>query len=364
MQKKEDVVQPDHFRRRSHSWRLNYCYAGMVALILLLSANLAESQDGNTTGLVYHEDYLKHDTGKFHPERKDRLTAIINRLREKNLLPQLLMITPTPASPEWIELVHSPEYMAEVERSCKDGKQYLHSKDTVISSDSYAAACMAAGGVLCAIDAVMCQKVKNAFCAVRPPGHHASRGRAMGFCVFNNVAIGARYAQKKYKCAKVLIVDFDVHHGNGTQNIFNDDPSVLYFSIHRSPFYPGTGNADEKGAGKGYGTKINIPLAKGGGNQEYIKAFNETFRPAALAFHPDFIIISAGFDAHKDDPLGGMNVTPEGYAAITAIIKDVAEKCCAGRLVSVLEGGYGLDGLADSAEAHISVLLGKKKQSF
>lgn len=307
MQKKEDVVQTDHFRSRSHSWRLNYCYAGMVALILLLSANLAKSQDENTTGLVYHEEYLKHDT-----ERKERLMVIINRLREKNLLPQLLMITPAPASPEWIELVHSPEYMAEVERSYKDGKQYLHCIDTVISSDSYAAACMSTGGVVCAIDAVMSQKVKNVFCAVRPPGQHSPRDREMGFCVFNNVAIGASYAQKKYKCAKVLIVDFDVHHGNRTQNIFNNDPSVLSFSIHRSPFCHGTGNADEKGAEKGYGDKINVPPAKGGGDQDYIRDLNEIFRPAALALHPEFIIVSASFDVHKDDQLGGMNVTPKG----------------------------------------------------
>ena len=335
-------------------------YTGMALLTLMLSAGPAESQDGSRTGLVYHEDYLKHDTGKTHPERKERLTAIINRLQEKGLLPRLVMIKPAPAAPEWIALVHSPEYVAEVEKTCKDGKQYLHSRDTVISRDSYAAACLAAGGVLCAIDAVMEGKVKNAFCAVRPPGHHASRDKAMGFCIFNNVAVGARYVQQKYRLAKVLIVDFDVHHGNGTQNIFYDDPDVLYFSVHRSPFYPGTGNADETGSGKGCGYKVNVPLAKDAGDQEYIKTFNEIFKPRAIEFHPDFILVSAGFDACEKDPLGGMKVTPGGYAAITGIIKEVAEKCCGGRLVSVLEGGYDLDGLSASAEAHISVLIGKK----
>ena len=334
--------------------------AGKMILPLMLSANPVASQDKNKTGLVYHEDYLKHDTGKTHPERKERLISIINRLQENGLLIRLALINPVPAAPEWISLVHSPEYIAEVEKSCKEGKQYLHSKDTVISKDSYVTACLAAGGVLCAIDAVMGGEVKNAFCAVRPPGHHASRDKAMGFCIFNNVAIGTKYIQQKYRLAKVLIVDFDVHHGNGTQDIFYEDPSVLYFSVHRSPFYPGTGNANETGAGKGYGYKVNVPLAKGAGDREYIEAFSEIFKPRALAFQPDFILVSAGFDAHKDDPLGGMNVSPEGYAAITGIIKEVAEKCCGGRLVSVLEGGYDLDGLAASAEAHISALTGKK----
>jgi acetoin utilization deacetylase AcuC-like enzyme len=332
----------------------------MIILASALSAGFAESSDGDRTGLIYHEDYLKHDTGKKHPERKERLSAIIDRLQEKGLLDQLVMIHPAPAAPEWIALVHSPRYIAEVEKSCREGKQYLHSRDTIICGDSYAAACLASGGVLCAIDAVMSGKIRNAFCAVRPPGHHASSEKAMGFCIFNNVAIGARYVQKKYKLAKVLIVDFDVHHGNGTQEIFYEDPSVLYFSVHRSPFYPGTGNDDEKGAGKGCGYKVNVPLAKGSGDQEYISAFEKILKPMALEFKPDFILVSAGFDACKDDPLGGMNVSPEGYAAMTGIIKDIAEKCCDGRIVSVLEGGYNLDGLAASAEAHISVLMNKK----
>jgi len=321
----------------------------------MLAGNAALA-DGAQTGFIYHEDMLKHDTGPSHPERKERLTAIDDRLKETGLLSSLTSVKVTPAPLDWILLVHSPEYMAEVEKSCREGKPFLHSKDTPVSADSYAAARLAAGGVLCAVDAVMDGEVKNAFCAIRPPGHHALNNKAMGFCIFNNVAIGTRYVQAKYKLKKVLIVDFDVHHGNGTQAIFNDDPDVFYFSIHRSPFYPGTGGAEDKGTGQGYGLKVNIPVPAGTGDKEYIKAFEEILKPLALAFKPDFIFISAGFDAHQGDPLGGMKVTAEGYAAMTRVVKEIAEKCCNGRIVSVLEGGYSLQGLADSAEKHIQEL--------
>lgn len=304
------------------------------------------------TGFVYNADCLKHDTGKTHPEKKERLEAIVNRLKGKELFPRLVIIDATAAPIKWISTVHSPDYIKEVEKSCLDGKKYLHSKDTVISQNSYSAACLAAGGVLTAVDAVMNGEVKNAFCAVRPPGHHASKNEAMGFCIFNNVAIGARYVLEKYKLAKILIVDFDVHHGNGTQDIFKENPNVLYFSIHRSPFYPGTGNADEKGSGN----IVNVPLPQGSGDDEYVKVFEETFKPRAYAFKPDFIFISAGFDANEGDPLGGMNVTAAGYRKMTGIIKGTADKCCKGRIVSVLEGGYG-PGLADAVYAHITELM-------
>jgi len=328
----------------------------MTAVAVIMLTGNAAPADGAKTGFIYHEDMLKHDTGPTHPERKERLTAIVIQLQDTGLLTGLKPVKVTPAPLNWILLVHSPEYVAEVEKSCREGKTFLHSGDTVISADSYAAARLAAGGVLCAIDAVMDGNARNAFCAVRPPGHHASNNKAMGFCIFNNVAIGARYIQERHKLKKVLIVDFDVHHGNGTQAIFNDDPNVFYFSIHRSPFYPGTGGADDKGTGQGYGSKVNVLVSKGGGDKEYIKAFDETFKPLAIAFQPDFILISAGFDAHQDDLLGGMKVTAEGYAAMTRIVREIAEKCCNGRIVSVLEGGYSLTGLADSAEKHISVL--------
>jgi acetoin utilization deacetylase AcuC-like enzyme len=216
---------------------------------------------------------------------------------------------------------------------------------------------MAAGGMLTAIDAVMEQNITNAFCAVRPPGHHALEDKAMGFCIFNNIAIGARYIQKKHQLSKILIVDWDVHHGNGTQAEFYDDPNVLYFSVHQYPFYPGTGSLAEKGSGNGVNSIINVPLPAGSGDDDYVGAFEETLAPAALTFSPDFVLISAGFDAHKDDLLGAMKVTQQGFTKLTQIVKSIAEKCCSGRLVSILEGGYGFEGLAASVEAHIRVLM-------
>jgi acetoin utilization deacetylase AcuC-like enzyme len=203
----------------------------------------------------------------------------------------------------------------------------------------------------------MNKKITNAFCAIRPPGHHAVRDRAMGFCIFNNVAIGARYIQTKYNLSKILIVDWDVHHGNSTQATFYDDPNVLYFSCHQYPFYPGTGSEAEKGSGKGLNYNINVPLPAGAGDSAYLKVFNEKLKPAALSFSPDFVLISAGFDAHENDLLGGMKVTSEGFARMTQLVKQIAEKCCEGRLVSVLEGGYELEGLSASVEAHIRVLM-------
>jgi len=216
---------------------------------------------------------------------------------------------------------------------------------------------MATGGVLTAVDAIIAGTIKNGFCAVRPPGHHALADAAMGFCIFNNIAIAAKYIQKKHELAKVLIVDWDVHHGNGTQAAFYNDPTVLYFSVHQYPFYPGSGAASEKGTGKGLGFTINVPLAQGSGDRDYIRIFKETLQPAAIDFDPDFVLISAGFDAHQEDLLGSMKVTTEGFATLSGIVKDIAEQCCGERLVSLLEGGYHLEGLAASVEAHIKVLL-------
>jgi acetoin utilization deacetylase AcuC-like enzyme len=278
------------------------------------------------------------------------------------LLSQLATPTPLPDFSVWLTTVHTPQYVQRVRKGCQKGEKYLDSMDTHISPKSYDVAVTAVGGVLLAIDGTMEGKFRNAFCAIRPPGHHAIKDRAMGFCLFNNVAIGTRYIQQKYGLSKVLIVDWDVHHGNGTQDLFYDDPTVLYFSIHQYTFYPGSGywwmggSEEEKGTGKGFGYNINVPLKAGGGDNVYQKAFELRLRPKAIEFNPDFVLISAGFDAHKDDPLGEMNVTAGGFAEMTSIVKELAEKCCEGRLVSVLEGGYNLDGLADSVEAHISVL--------
>ncbi len=211
--------------------------------------------------------------------------------------------------------------------------------------------------MIAAIDAVMDGRAANAFCALRPPGHHASRSRAMGFCLFNNAAIGARYAQQRYGLQRILIVDWDVHHGNGTQAIFLNDPTVLCFSVHQYPFYPGTGAASETGAGPGRGYTINVPLPAASGNAEYLRVFETVLRPRALDFVPDMILISAGFDALAHDPLGGMNVTAAGFARMTRIVRQIAAQTCGGRLVSLLEGGYRLDGLGAAAAGHVAELI-------
>jgi len=316
----------------------------------------SQAQQISKTGFVYDDIYLEHKTTPGHPEAPQRLVAIVGRLKAKGLYPELFALSPKPAAVQWITTIHTPEYVERVKKSCKDGIAYLDSMDVPISAKSYGVALVAAGGVLTVVDAVMEEKVTNAFCAIRPPGHHAVRDQAMGFCIFNNVAIGARYIQKKYELAKILIVDWDVHHGNATQAMFYDDPNVLYFGVHQYPFYPGTGSIAEKGTGLGLNYNINVPLPAGSGDSDYLRVFQEKLKPAAINFGPEFVLISAGFDAHEDDLLGGINVTAEGFAQLTQIVKQIAQECCEGRLVSVLEGGYG-DGLAVSAEAHIRVLM-------
>jgi acetoin utilization deacetylase AcuC-like enzyme len=309
------------------------------------------------TGFLYDDIYLRHHTGAGHPERPERLTAIVARLKQKGLLTSLVSLKPVPASTLWLTTVHTPQYVERVRQSCQAGIGYVDTPDAPASTDSYEVALAAVGGVQCAIDAVMGGKIDNAFCAIRPPGHHALKDQAMGFCLFNNVAIAARYIQKQYKLPKVLIVDWDVHHGNGTQAAFYDDPSVFYFSTHQSPFYPGTGSAGETGQGKGLGFTCNVPLPAGSGDAEYRQAFQEKLMPAAAAFKPDFVLLSAGFDAAQGDLLGQMKLTPQGYAELTRIVKDIASRYSQGRLVSILEGGYDLDALAASVEAHVRVLM-------
>lgn len=309
------------------------------------------------TGFVYGDVYLRHKTSAGHPERPERLKAIVGRLKEAGLLGQLMTIEPRAAALEWLRTVHSPEYIERVAKQCRQDAPHIDTMDVSVSRESYDVALEAAGGVLAAVDAVMAGKVRNAFCAVRPPGHHALRDKAMGFCLFNNVAIAARYIQKKHGLKKVLIVDWDVHHGNGTQATTYADPTVLYFGIHQYPFYPGTGAAAERGEGKGLGFTVNVPLPAGCGDREYKKAFDEVLAPAARNFGPDFVLISAGFDAHAADPLGGMKVTTEGFAELTRIVRRIADQTARGRIVSVLEGGYNLDALAASVEAHLGVLM-------
>ena len=307
-------------------------------------------------GLITHPACLNHDTGEGHPERPQRLQVILNHLRATELWPQLTHLAAEPADRATLELVHPRSYIEEVERACRNGPTALDS-DTIVSPGSWEAALRAAGAAVQAVDRVMAGELSSALCAVRPPGHHAMPHRAMGFCLFNNVAIAASHAMITHRLARVLIVDWDVHHGNGTQAVFYDDPRVLYFSTHQEPFYPGTGQRRETGRGPGEGSTINVPLSAGSGDEEVIRAFEEILLPAATRFAPELVLISAGFDAHRDDPLASLALTEDGYRRLTQLVRQIADEHCAGRLVSVLEGGYHLRALAASVEAHVRALL-------
>jgi len=309
------------------------------------------------TGLVYHPAYLEHDMGMGHPESPDRLRAIMQQLEQSGTLAQVARIEPRKAEDEWITQIHSSSYVASLNRHAPTSGRVSLDPDTSMSPGSLAAAYLAAGGALAAVDAIMARQVDHVFCAVRPPGHHAEAGRAMGFCLFNNVAIAARYVQRKYGVTRVLIVDWDVHHGNGTQHSFEEDPSVLFFSTHQYPHYPGTGRASERGTGAGEGLTINVPMEAGEGDDEYRTVFHKALVPVADEFKPEFVIISAGFDAHKDDPLASMGLTEQGYKELTGIVAGIAVRYAQGRILSSLEGGYNLTALAASVDAHITALL-------
>ena len=309
------------------------------------------------TGLVYHPAYLGHDMGAGHPESPNRLRAIMQHLEQSGTAARLTMIAPREAEDEWIMQIHRPAYLSMLKTNAPASGRLSLDSDTSMSPGSLTAAYLAAGGALAAVDAIMNKQVEHVFCAVRPPGHHAEAGRAMGFCLFNNVAIAARYVQKKYGLKRVLIVDWDVHHGNGTQHSFEDDPSVLFFSTHQFPHYPGTGRESERGRGAGEGFTINVPMEAGEGDEEYRSVFQKSLVPVADAFKPEFVIISAGFDAHKDDPLASMGLTEEGYADLTGIVAGIAKRHAEGRIFSSLEGGYNLTALAASVDSHIQALL-------
>ena len=315
------------------------------------------------TGFVYHERFLDHDTGPGHPERPDRLVSIVTALNEKNLWSNFQHLVFGRADEEWVLRVHSAKYFAFVRDSCNNGIEVLDHGDTHVCRDSFDVAMLAVGGVLAGVDSVLGGTLDIVFCAVRPPGHHAERDAALGFCLFNNVAVAARYAQERFGVQKIAIVDWDVHHGNGTQHIFYEDPTVFYISTHQYPFYPGTGNRSERGDGKGEGYTLNIPMRAGSGEKEYVEAFQNEILPALDTFGPELVIISAGFDAHKDDPLANINLTEQSFAKMTAMMIEIADKHCDRKIVSVLEGGYNLEALAGSVEAHVKELMRGKTNS-
>lgn len=312
-----------------------------------------------TTAFLYDPVFLRHQTGWTHPEKRQRLVAIVEHLKEVGLWDQLLHPPVSPAPIETLLAVHTPDYVDQIRKASEARKLFKPDEVTVGSLGTYVAALMAAGSVLNAVDAVMQRQARNAFCAVRPPGHHALPDRAMGFCFFNNIAIGARYLQRRHGLNRIAIVDWDIHHGNGTQAAFYADPSVLYISLHQESIYPGSGYSSETGEGPGQGFTLNRPMPAGATDSDYRLIFANDVIPALDRFHPEFILISAGFDGHQDDNLASAALTGQGFGELTRLITGVADKTCNGRLVSVLEGGYNLAGLAASVETHMRVLMSR-----
>jgi acetoin utilization deacetylase AcuC-like enzyme len=307
------------------------------------------------TGFVLDERYRLHDTGPGHPERSDRIAVLLRAIEEG---PGLRRIAPRAATGDEITLVHDQRHFEAVGRTSGQTRAAFDA-DTPVSADSFDTACLAAGGMLAAVDAVMAGEIDNAFAMVRPPGHHAERSQAMGFCLFNNVAVGAEYLRRRHGLQRILVMDWDVHHGNGTQHSFYGDPGVLFISTHRYPFYPGTGAIDEVGRGDGEGFTVNLPLPAGFGDVEYDELFDAVVVPIAEAFNPEFVLISAGFDPHARDPLGGMAVTEAGFARMAHRLLDVAERCAQRRCVAVLEGGYDLQAIRDSSVAVLDQFRGR-----
>jgi acetoin utilization deacetylase AcuC-like enzyme len=309
------------------------------------------------TALVHHPIYQKHDTGFGHPETPLRYENVMRSLRaDDSLWNSLVEVTPEKAAKGLIQAAHTPRHFKTVENAFAEGLDRLDA-DTTISMRSFEASLYAAGGAIAGVDAVINNKSDNAFVVVRPPGHHATAEHPMGFCLFNNVAIAAKYAQNKYKeIERVAIVDWDVHHGNGTQGIFYDDPTVYFFSVHQYPWYPGTGTRGETGFGRGLGTTINVPVKANTKAVEQKRMFEGALEDISAKFRPDLIMISAGFDAHLSDPLGQLELEDPDYVSMTKSVKQWAAEACCGRVVSCLEGGYNLSTLGDTVRSHIAEL--------
>ncbi|MDI6688744.1 MAG: histone deacetylase [Desulfobacterales bacterium] len=314
------------------------------------------------TGFLFDERYLLHDTGSYHPEVPARLQAVYQGIKEAGLLPMLTLIHASLPDLKWIEAVHDKEYIKRFEIACVTGKSIFDCPDNQICPATYETALLAVGGILDATRLVMNAEIDNVFCAVRPPGHHAEINKAMGFCYFNNVAIAARYLQKEWGVKRVGIVDFDVHHGNGTQHIFEDDPNVFYYSIHQHPSfaYPGTGREFEEGEGAGLGFTKNSPVLPGKEDSEYKRLITKDLFPNFESFRPEVIIVSSGFDGHVDDDMSDIRLSTESFSWIIRSMVELSDKYSNGRLISVLEGGYSLKRLPELAKNHVEILLNYK----
>ena len=304
------------------------------------------------TGLLADPGSKRHNPGPHHPECPERFDAALRGTVGLKLAPVASRV----ATFDEVALCHSREYIHLAEREIGAGARELSTGDTSVCPESLEVALRAAGGILNAVDVVVSRQLQNAFCIVRPPGHHATPSAGMGFCVFNSIAIGARYAQQRHGVGRVLIADWDVHHGNGTQDIFYSDGSVFFCSTHQSPWYPGTGFAEERGEGAGEGSTLNFPLPAGSGRAEILGAFRDKLAPAMAQFKPELVMISAGFDSRVGDPLGGFTFTDSDFADLTGVLMEIADKYAGGRVVSVLEGGYNLAGLEMATKAHVEAL--------
>lgn len=311
------------------------------------------------TGFLYDDRYLQHDTGPYHPEAPDRLSAIFSGLERAGLLSKLIRLEACMSEMKWIEAVHDKQYIERFKSVCQSGTNSFECEDNQLCYQTYDIARLAVGGVLNAARQVMDGVLDNVFCAVRPPGHHAEADRSMGFCYFNNIAIAARYIQSEWGIQRIGIMDFDVHHGNGTQSIFESDPTVFYYSIHEHPSFafPGTGRAFEKGSGDGIGFTRNYPVLPGQGDDEYISIMDTDFTPLMDQYAPEVMLVSAGFDAHVDDDMSGISLTTDGFTYVMERIVDIANKHSGGRIISVLEGGYSLKRLPELVNNHIEILL-------
>ena len=318
----------------------------------------APVQRTRLTGLVADPFYRKHKPGDGHPESPARYDAVVQAIERSVPPAALLRIPARPATEDDIALCHARVYIDTVKKDVADTVRCLSTGDTDVSAESFDVALLAAGGAMAAVDAVMTGRARNAFCMVRPPGHHATRDLGMGFCIFNNVAIAARHAQRRHGVGRVLIVDWDVHHGNGTQDIFYDDPTVFFFSTHRWPYYPGTGAAGERGTGRGRGSTLNCPFPAGAGRTEIVGAIRHKLIPVMGDFRPELVLVSSGFDSREGDPLGGFTLTDDDFAEMTRIVMDIAKEYAGDRIVSVVEGGYHLAGLASASVAHVRMLAG------